>query len=67
MPAYMQTTCMPVPMEVRKGHLPLELGIMDGYELPYRCWEQGPSPLQEQHVLSTTSHLSSLPHLKKKY
>lgn len=28
-------------------------GVTDGYELPNRCWELDPSPLQEQPALLT--------------
>jgi hypothetical protein len=30
------------------------IGIIDCYELPCRCWELNPDPLQEQPVLLTT-------------
>jgi hypothetical protein len=38
------------------GHL--ELRVMDGCELPFRCWEPNLGILQEQQVLSTTETLT---------
>lgn len=32
----------------------LGTGVSDSYELPRRCWELDPHPLQEFPVLSTT-------------
>lgn len=33
------------------GHDALELELMDDCELPCRCWELSPGPVQEQQVL----------------
>lgn len=39
---------------------PLEL-VIDGCQIPHGCWELKQSPLEEQPVIVTLSHLSSPP------
>jgi hypothetical protein len=46
LPECMRTTCMPDA---------LETGVADDYELPWRCWEPNPDPLQEQQVPLTAA------------
>jgi hypothetical protein len=44
------------------------IGVIYGCELPSRCWESNPSPLEEQQALSITRLSSQLliTHLKRK-
>ena len=41
------------PRRPEEGTGSPEIGVTDGCELPCRCWESNPSPLQKQQVLLT--------------
>lgn len=56
--------CVPcaclIPMEARKmKSYPLELKVVDDYELPCGCRGSNPGPLAKQLVCLTLNHLSS--------
>lgn len=42
-----------MPLEARRGHQTLEIGVNRG-ELPWKCWELIPGPLEEKTVLLIT-------------
>jgi hypothetical protein len=50
LPALCIYTC-PVPSEFRRGVRTLGIGITDGCESLYECWELNLGPLEEQLVL----------------
>lgn len=43
------------PWRSEEDIIPTAFRVMDGYELPCRCWEPNLSPLQEQHSFLTTT------------
>lgn len=47
----MCNTCMPNVPKRLEGVRPPETEVMDGDELPCRCWELKPCPSQDQQVL----------------
>lgn len=47
-----------VAMEVRRSHQIIAPRVMDGYELPCRCWDPNLGPMKEQHVPLPLNHLS---------
>lgn len=53
--------CMPAAIGGQKKRLEsLELGVTDGCEPPWGCWELNPGSLQGQQVLLPLGALSSL-------
>lgn len=46
------------PRKARRGHqMPPGTGVVGGCELPSRCWELNPGPLQKQQVSKLLCHL----------
>ena len=61
----MHTTCMSVPIEIRRVTGFPDIGVTGGCELTCRHWESNLGPLKEQQVLQTAkqSFKSSVEHL----